>query len=273
MVNSDGKNMNVVYGFFRILLKLMAQKPDYLLITRDLPAPTQRSEIDSEYKANRPPAPDDFKQQIPLVHETVQQLGIPNVGAPWYEADDVIATIAKRLASQDITTFIVSSDKDLKQLLSKSVFVFDPMKDAVYSEHDFQKDFWFEPKYMLDYLSLIGDTADNIKWIHGIGPKSASYLIKTYRSLENIYDHIEEISPSVQKKLIAGKASGIHSKRLVELMHVDILDTLSLEDFKIKPNIPMYRQILVNHLGFESIGKVLDGLKNVYATPTQESLF
>lgn len=111
--------------------------------------------MDTEYKANRPPAPDDFKQQIPIVHDVVKQLNIPSIGVPGYEADDVIATVAKRLVEDDVQTFIVSSDKDLKQLLSEDVFVLDPMRDAIYTAENFKQDFGFEPKYMLDYLALI----------------------------------------------------------------------------------------------------------------------
>lgn len=107
----------------------------------------------------------------------------------------------------------------------------------------------------------------------GIGPKTAGSLIQEYHTLENIYDHIDEVSGAVQKKLLDGKDSGIHSKRLVELMNVDVLDTLCLDDYKISPDIPLYRQILVNNFQFDSMAKILDSLKNKYAAPTQESLW
>jgi DNA polymerase-1 len=119
----------------------MMQKPDYMLITRDLPGGTIRHDLDTEYKANRPESPDDFKRQIPIVHEVVNQLQLPNIGVPGYEADDVIATITGRLAQDDVQTFIVSSDKDLKQLLGKDVFILDPMKDEIYTEENFMKEF------------------------------------------------------------------------------------------------------------------------------------
>ena len=273
MTNDDWQNINVVYGFFRILMKLMMQKPEYLLITRDLPSPTKRHQMDSDYKANRPEVPEDFKQQIPRVQQTVADLGIPHIGVPGYEADDVIATVVRRLQDEKVTTFIVSSDKDLKQLLGPETFVLDPMKDSIYGETDFVQEYNFAPQHMLDYLSLVGDTADNIKWVPGIGPKSASQLVQTYHTVENIYDHIEEIPASTQKKLLEGKESAFHSKKLVELMHVDALDSLTLDDYDLSPDISLFRQILVQKFKFQSMDKLLTDLQKKFLAPTQTSLF
>ncbi len=274
LLDADGNNMNAVYGFFRILFKLMMDKPEYMVIARDLPVATKRHELDTDYKANRPEIPNDFKQQIPLIHETVKALGIPSFGVAGYEADDIIATLAKKMSHPDIQIHIVSSDKDLKQLLNENVIIRDPMKDWVlHTQQSFIKEFGFEPKYMLDYLALIGDSADNIKGIPGIWPKSAIGLIQEYHTLENIYAHIGQIKESLQKKLVEWRKSGEHSKKMIELMDVEEADAYQLDDFILDPDLGLYRQILVNSYKFDSIGKVLDDLKKKYNTPTQNSLF
>lgn len=277
LINDEWKNMNVVYGFFRILFKLMMNKPEYMLITWDLPVATKRHKMDTEYKANRPPIPDDFRQQIPVVHDIVKQLGIPGFGVPGYEADDVIATVVERIEKnqekENIDIYIISSDKDLKQLLTENTVMLDPMRDMTHTVQSFQKEFGFEPKYMLDYLALIWDSADNIKWIPWIGPKTAIGLIQEYHTLENLYDHIWAIKPSTQKKLVEWRKSWVHSKRMIELMHVDVADQYVLSDFKLDPNLWLYRQTLINNYKFDSMSKILDDLKKKYQTPTQNSLF
>lgn len=273
MTNEDGQNLNVVYGFFRILFKLMMEKPDYMLIAWDLPWGTKRHDMDTEYKANRPEAPQDFKQQIPIVHEVVGDLGIANLWVPGYEADDVLATLAKRLEDQHAEVHIISSDKDLKQLLWSNVVLQDPMKDVTHTVQSFEQEYGFEPKYMLDYLSLIGDSADNIKWVPGIWPKTAIWLIQKYHTLENVYAHIGEISESTQRKLVEWRISGEHSKKLVELLHVDAVDSMTIEDLKLDPDIGKYRQVLINQFKFESMSKILDELKKKVQAPTQNSLF
>lgn len=273
MDNADGMNVNMIYGFFRILLKLMMEKPDYLLVTWDLPVATKRHEIDSEYKANRPETPQDFKQQIPIVHRLVDELGIPNRWVNWYEADDVIATIAKAYDSPDLQINIISSDKDLKQLLSENIIIKDLMKDEISTVQSFEKQYGFPPKLMLDYLALIWDSADNIKWVPGIWPKSADTLIKKYQTIEKIYEKIDEIWWSLQKKLIDGKTSAFHSKILIELMDVPDLHSSTLADFKLDVDIWRYKKVLIDDNKFTSMAKALDDFKKKIYAPTQNSLF
>lgn len=276
MLNEKWENYNVIYGFFRMMLKIFAEKPDYFVIARDAPTKTHRHEIYPEYKANRIKAPDDFKIQIPVIQDIVNKLKIPSLVMPWYEADDLIAACANNHKNnQDIVSYIYSSDKDLKQLLDKNnnVYIFDAMKWTKTTTKEFLQEYMFEPKYILDYLALVWDGADNIKWVPWIGPKWASELIKKYQTIENIYDHLDELAPWMQTKLIEWKESAIHSKKLIELENVPELDWLDLETMKLDIDFPDYKKVLIEEYWLKWINKTLDELKNKYYMPTQDSLF
>ena len=147
-----------------MLLKIFQEKPDYLVITRDSPVRTIRHEMYEDYKATRKKMEDDFKQQIPLTKQIVEELGIPALAAPGYEADDIIATFARKYQKNpDLKIDIYSADKDLKQLLAPNVFTIDPMREIHTDTAAFVKEFNFQPEHILDYLSLVGDSSDNIK--------------------------------------------------------------------------------------------------------------
>ncbi len=270
MIDKTGNNVNAVYWFFRILLKLIEEKPDYLVLTRDLPVQTERSKIDTTYKANRPAIPDDFKKQIPIIKNIVEKLWIPNIWEPWYEADDIIATLVKKINSDNIT--IISSDKDLSQLLTDWVVIYDPSKKYTITKEDFQKKYGFEPKYMLDYLSLTWDSADNIKWVPWIWPKIAISLIQKYKTIENIYLNIDNLTESIKNKLIQWKESAKFSKTLITLLDVPNFN-YKLEDLKLNIDFQLYTKILVRDFNFSSIKKVLDDIQKKYSQPTQSSLF
>jgi len=147
-----------------MLFKIFQERPDYFVITWDSPVKTFRHEAFTEYKANRKKMDDDFKNQIPWTQEIVEKLSIPNIVVPTYEADDIIYTLAKKYGQDtDIQIDIYSSDKDLKQLLAENVFCIDAMRGITTTVPLFIKEYGFEPKYILEYLALIGDAADNIK--------------------------------------------------------------------------------------------------------------
>ena len=147
-----------------MLFKIFQEKPDYLVITRDAPVKTIRHETFPEYKANRKKMDDDFKHQIPVTKQIVEELGIPFMTVDGYEADDIIASLVRKYKDEnDIIIDIYSSDKDLKQLLERNVFEVDPIKGTRTDTKLFMQEFLFEPQYILDYLALIGDSSDNVK--------------------------------------------------------------------------------------------------------------
>lgn len=152
-----------------MMFKLWLQKPDYFVIAWDSPVKTHRHDAFPEYKAQRKKMEDDFKHQIPLVQELVSRLGIPSLVVPGYEADDILHTMVHRFSSNpDLLISLVSSDKDLKQLLSDTVVHVDTMKDLTTTVASFTKEYGFGPEYMGTYLALTGDSSDNIPGVPGI---------------------------------------------------------------------------------------------------------
>lgn len=274
MIDRDGHNVNVVYWFFRMLFKIFQEKPDYLVITRDSPVKTLRHQEYPEYKANRKKMDDDFKNQIPWTQEIVEKLSIPNIVVPTYEADDIIYTLAKKYGQDtDVQIDIYSSDKDLKQLLADNVFCIDAMKGIATTIPLFVKEYGFEPKHILEYLALIGDSADNIKGVNGIWPKKASDLIQKYQTIENIYSHIDEITGDVKQKLIDGKEDAYKSRGLIELKEVQDVKDSALEYFKLELDFVNYKKVLVEEYHFASFDKTIDELKKKLQSPVQVGLF
>ena len=274
MMDSDGHNTNVVYGFFRMMMKIFQEKPDYLVIAWDSPVKTFRHEEYPEYKANRKKMDDDFKHQIPLTKSLVDQLWIPSLIMPWYEADDIIYTLAmKYKADKNIQIAIYSWDKDLKQLLSDNISCVDTMKGVTSTPELFVKEYWFDPIYILDYLALVWDSADNIKWIAWIWPKKASDLIQNYQTIDNIYAHIDEIAWDVKQKLIDEKEEAYKSRGLIELKQVDGVQNSDIKSFVLDINFAKYRYVLVDQCHFASFGKTLDELKKKLVMPVQTWLF
>lgn len=274
MNDSDGHNVNVVYGFFRMLMKIFQERPDYLVITRDSPVKTFRHESYPEYKANRKKMDDDFKNQIPWTKDIVDQLWIPSLIMPWYEADDIIYTLAKKYSEDKILHIdIYSWDKDLKQLLSDNVSCVDSMKSVTTTPELFVKEYGFDPTYILDYLALVWDSADNIKWIPWIWPKKASDLIQRYQTIDNIYSHIDEITGDVKQKLIDEKEEAYKSRGLIELKQVDEIQNSDIKNFVLDLDFVKYKKVLVEEHHFVSFAKVLDELKKRLQSPVQVGLF
>ncbi|MEC9071598.1 MAG: DNA polymerase, partial [Myxococcota bacterium] len=194
--------VNAVFGFTNMVLKLLKkEKPDYLAIVFDTAAPTFRREIYEAYKANRPPPPEDLVPQFPLVREVTRALGIPALEMDGWEADDIIGTLACRFGDQDIETVVVSSDKDLMQLVGGNCSMLDTMKDVHYGPDEVMEKMGVRPDQIIDFLALMGDASDNIPGVPGIGKKTAATLLDQYNDLEGIYEHIEEIKGKRRENL------------------------------------------------------------------------
>lgn len=274
MTNSDWFNVNVAYGFMRMMVKLFLDKPDYLVIARDAPSKTLRHEMDETYKANRPEADPDLKRQIPYTQEIVAQLHIPSIQIPWFEADDIIATLARTYKQQEnMQVIVVSSDKDLKQLIDDNVIVKDAMKNIDTTKKSFIQEYGFEPTYMLDYLTLIGDSSDNIPWVPGIGPKRAQTLIQKYNTIEQMYQHLDEMSQDLSSKLQECRQIADHAKSLVTLYDIPALQEQPVENYLLDCRASVYEKILIKDHQFHSMEKALKELKNKRELPQQESLF
>ncbi|MBI69845.1 MAG: DNA polymerase I [Phycisphaerae bacterium] len=255
---ATGEPTNMVYGFTSMLLKLIREeRPDYLAVVIDVASDqeTFRSEIDTEYKANRESAPDDFGGQVDRCLEVIEALDIPILGEPVYEADDVIASLVKQMEREhpELDIRIISRDKDLTQLITDSVELFDAHKGSTVSPDDVFKTqgMGVAPSMVADILALMGDASDNIKGVAGIGPKTAAKLIMEFGSIDGIYENIESIKGKRKENLIAGKEQLKISRELVTLIE-DVEFEFKLEDAKSNPEAWQVKPItsLCKELGF-----------------------
>jgi DNA polymerase-1 len=223
LVTSKGEPTSAVFGFLSQLIKILGDnKPDYVAVAFDSKEKTFRHDKFENYKSSRAAMPEDMIPQIDRIKQIIQVLNIPIYILPKYEADDIIGTAVREAAEKGLESFVFTPDKDFNQLVSDKVKVVRPGKTAdeivVFDVKKVKDEFGFEPKQMIDYLALIGDSSDDIPGVAGIGPKTAVPLIQKYHSVENIYKHIDEIDKeSIKKKLLEGKENAIISKDLATI--------------------------------------------------------
>lgn len=230
LTDRNGNNISAYYGFFNTLLSIMREhKMDYLAVTMDEREETFRHKMYPEYKANRMKAPEDLHEQVPLIKATLEKMNIKVLSKGGYEADDVIASLTKVANQNNIRAVMVTGDKDLLQLVSDGVYALRPPKKggqnySIYKKEEVYEDFKVKPEQIIDYLSLLGDSSDNIPGVKGIGEKGAVKLLEEYVSLDGIYKNIEHLSANVKKKLVEGRDMADLSKKLVTLSF-DALDS------------------------------------------------
>lgn len=231
---STGLPSSAVYGFYQTLKKLiLTYQPEYMAICFDVSRKTFRQEKYKEYKIQRPPLPDNLKTQLPWIKETIEALAIPILEKEGFEADDLIATVTKQAQSQGMRVVIITADKDMYQLLADSqVIVYNLNKEALFTKDDFIKEYGFEPKYIVDYLALLGDSSDNIPGAEGIGKVGASKLIQEFNTVENMFNNLDKISAKTKEKLVSSRDSIMLSKDLVLLSYPDL--DLVWQEFKLK---------------------------------------
>ncbi|MFT7144859.1 MAG: DNA polymerase-1, partial [bacterium] len=232
---SDGMPTNALYGFTQMLLKVIDDlQPEYLAVALDVPR-NFRHDLYSEYKAHRKEVDEEMKIQIPMLEPLVQAFGIVTLKVDGFEADDIIATLAHKY-NEETEVVIVSSDKDLMQLVNDDVSMFDTMKDLhIKAEQVFDK-FSVTPDKVIEVQSLIGDASDNIPGVKSIGPKTASKLIDQFGSLENLYANIDQVErEKLKQSLLENKDNAFLSKKLVTLSH-EVPLSQSLESLVYSPN-------------------------------------
>ncbi len=239
---SDGLPTGAVSGFSSMLFKLLEEsrsddsknKPTHFAVIFDSARKNFRNEIYKDYKANRSEAPDDLAPQFDYIRKAVKAFNLPSIEQINYEADDLIATYAKQIVKAGAKVTIISSDKDLMQLVSNKVRLFDPMKSKVIGEKEVIEKFGVKPEQVIDVQSLAGDSSDNIPGVPGIGIKTASELIKKYKTLDNLLKRAEEIPQKKRKEtLIENKDLALVSKKLVTLKE-DVPIENKIEGFNIR---------------------------------------
>ena len=231
--SKDGFPTGLLTGFMNFIATINKEHgTDYILFALDSKEKTKRKELDENYKANRTPPPEELLKQLPIAIEWIKKMGFHSLEVGGYEADDIIATVAKDAKQKGIKVQIVSSDKDLYQLIDDDkVLIYDPMKKIKVNQHECIEKFGVKPSQIVDYLAIVGDSADNIPGVKGIGPKGARKLLSEYESLKEIYEHIEDISnPRTKKLLLESKESAFLSYELASLCD-DILSDIEYEQF------------------------------------------
>ncbi len=280
---SDGLPTGAVIGFCNMLFKLLEdsrsdesnQKPTHFAVIFDSARKNFRNDIYKDYKANRSEAPDDLAPQFDYIRKAVKAFNLPSIEQINYEADDLLATYAQKIINLGAKVTIISSDKDLMQLVSKNIRLFDPMKSKVIGKKEVEEKFGVKPEQVVDVQSLAGDSSDNIPGVPGIGIKTAAELIKKYKNLDNLLDKADEISQKKRREtLIENKKSALLSRKLVTLKN-DVQVEEKLENFLIKDvekdklydflREMEFNRLLSQAISFygESVSKKFDNSKDV----------
>ena len=227
-----GEPYGAVWGFVNMLNRIVRfYTPQYMVAIFDAKGKTFRNVMYPEYKANRPLMPDDFREQYDLVREVVPEMGISVLSIPGVEADDVIGTLATEANKHDVTTVIASVDKDLAQLVTDRVVLFDELRDSVLDPAGVFKKFGVHPNQIADYLALVGDVVDNVPGVPGVGPKTAARWLQNYGSLDGILDGANSIKGKVGENL-RNNIEQLHlSRQLVELK-LDVDVEFNLDSFR-----------------------------------------
>ncbi len=264
-----GEPTNMTFGFVGMMLKLLREyRPDYLAVAIDTSggAGTFRGEMYPEYKANRDEAPDDFGPQVERCLELLAKMEVPVVGVDRYEADDVIATMAERLRRErpEVEIRIISRDKDLTQVLRDGVQLFDVHKDEHVTAADVFKTEGVKPEHVVDILTLMGDTVDNIPGVPGIGPKTAAKLILEYGSVDSLMANIDKIKGKRRENLEASRDLISLSRSLVQLKD-DVEFEFDLEAASSEPGaLPVEELVaMFRELGFTQHQRTLKALVGV----------
>ena len=202
LTNSKGQPTGAVYGVINMLRKLQAEyQPEYMAVVFDAKGKTFRHDMYKEYKAHRPPMPDDLRVQIEPLHELVKALGYPLISVEGVEADDVIGTLAAEATKQKMDTLISTGDKDLAQLVNPHVTLINTMNNQIMDEGGVVEKFDVPAESIIDYLTLVGDSSDNIPGVPKVGPKTAAKWLKEYKTLDNLLEHAEEIKGKIGENL------------------------------------------------------------------------
>ena len=242
--NSKGFPTNAIYGFTQMILKVLKdEQPEYLAVVLDAKGPTFRSEAYKEYKANRPAMPEGLVPQIPYIKKIIEAYRIPRLEMEGYEADDLIGAVAKRL-EQDADVTIITGDKDILQLVSDHIQVYDPMKDKRFGVEEVFERFGLRPDQMVEMMGLAGDAIDNIPGVPGIGEKTATELIKTFGSIENLLAHLDQVRQKKLKEKLETYGEQARLSRHLATIRTDIPISIELKDFRLpSPDRKALREI------------------------------
>lgn len=257
MTGTQGQPTNAVFGFTRDILAILDRKPAHLVCAFDSPGEGRRNEIYSEYKANRDEMPEDLRPQIPLLKEMLAGFRIPAIEFPSWEADDVIATLATKAVEADLDVVVVSSDKDIRQLLSPRVRLFNCRKNEFLDEAKLLEDWGVRPDQVIDYQSLVGDSVDNVPGVPKVGPKTARDLIAQFGTLDEILSNADKVKGKVLQKNLVEYADLARLSRELVRLRTDLPIDLNLDETRVcEPDRPALFE-LFTRLGFRSYSAMM----------------
>lgn len=258
--NSKGLQTNAVYGFTTMLLKVLRDhRPDYVAVVFDEKGPTHRHEAFKEYKAQRPPMPQGMSAQVPYIHRVVEALSVPVIRQAGYEADDLIGTLARKAEANGLEVAIVTSDKDMFQLLTPKTRIYDPVKDRWFGEADSQARFGVEPARVVEVMGLMGDTSDNIPGVKGIGEKTAIKLITQFGTIDELLANVQEVTPTKTKNLLLEQGENARLSKQLATIQLDC--PVEFDPARFQAKAP-HREALVSllrELEFMTLAKTFQG--------------
>lgn len=277
--DARGRDTTALFGFALTLQDLIdKEQPDLIAIAMDLPGGTFRHEEFEDYKANRPETPDAIRTAIPYIKELIKAYRIPLIGAPGYEADDVIGTLARQAESQGYEVRMVTPDKDYGQLVTPSIKMISPNRSGsgfkLLGEAEIIEKYGIRtPMQVIDYLGLMGDKSDNVPGCPGIGKVAASHLLQEFGSIEDMYDRISEVKPTYAKKLEAGREQAFLSKHLVTIV-TDVPDVyFNAEEMRWTGFDRSAVETLFKEFEFNSLLRRINKSSDAPAATLQPSLF
>ncbi|TXD53430.1 MULTISPECIES: DNA polymerase I [unclassified Polaribacter] len=267
MINSKGLDTSAIMGFMNSLLDVIKrEKPDHLAVCFDKGGSADRVEMFEAYKANRDETPEAIKISVPYIQEILKAMHIPIMVKEGFEADDVIGTLSKQAEKEGYKTFMVTPDKDFAQLVSENIFMYKPRFGGgydIWGIPEVQEKFGVErPEQVIDFLGMMGDSADNIPGLPGVGEKTAKKFLATYGSMENLLANTHELKGKMKEKVEGAKELGLLSKKLATIM-LDVPVTFHAKDFELdQPDIEKVTA-LFNELEFK---KLLPSFTKIFAT-------
>lgn len=256
LTGPGGEPVNAIYGLIKMLKKMAAdQNPSHHAAVFDLGAPHKRLALLPVYKAQRPPTPPDLDKQLPAIREVLGAMCIPIVEIDGEEADDIIATLALRAARAGHDVLIASNDKDFMQIVRASIRLLRPdgKETTTVDPQAVHARFGVAPEQIVDFLSLLGDSVDNIPGAPGVGEKTAAQLLQTYGTLDNLLAHVSEIARPKLRDSLSASAGRLLANRQLITLQMDVPVPVTLEALTVQPPDTSALAVLYRRFGFKSL--------------------
>lgn len=271
-INSKGMDTSAIMGFTNSLLDVIKREhPDYLAVCFDKGGSATRTEMFTDYKANRDETPEAIRVAVPYIQQILEAMHIPVVVKEGYEADDIIGTLAKQAEKEDYQVFMVTPDKDFAQLVSENIFMYRPARMGngieIWGIPEVQEKFEVErPEQVIDYLGMMGDAVDNIPGLPGVGDKTAKKFIKAYGSMEGLLEHTDELKGKLKEKIEASKELGVLSKQLATIL-LDVPVQFNAKDYELSRPDAQAVSALFEELEFR---RMAENFKKIFSQAEEE---